>query len=125
VTAKPQKCTGCGREALDFAQPDGGDLICSLCVEDALQERITELRRALRTMSAEEGRLQARLAHEQTTLAEIERVCIECGYDPESGLTVAAWLAVQLAHVPTCGDWVCCDCLDCENRRRAEASHNG
>jgi hypothetical protein len=73
-----------------------GEHICRKCVEEKQQARIAELEQAKRVMATNEGRLHARLAHEQTTLTAIEYACVARGYDPESGELLADWLAAQL-----------------------------
>jgi len=90
---KPVNCTRCKRECFDFRQVSGGARICILCVQDELQGRIAELERA------KSGRLHVRLAHAQATLTQIERACAWHGYDPESGVFVADWIAARLGRV--------------------------
>lgn len=62
------------------------------------QSRVAELEHAKRIMSRNEGRLHARIAQSETTVAEIERVCAQHGYKPNAGTPVADWLRKRLAR---------------------------
>jgi len=93
----PTRCDRCKDECCDWFRESGTDeRICILCVRTELEDRIQELEQAKRVMATNEGRLHARLAQEQTTLAAIERACLERGYDPESGEFVADWIKARL-----------------------------
>lgn len=88
-------CGDCENWRRAFANANGKLL------EQQLEEakaRIIELERTKRIMTANELRLRARIAQDQGTLAEIERVCSKYGYSPLIGTTAADWLRRRLGR---------------------------
>lgn len=62
------------------------------------EARVVQLERKVCIMTANELRLRARIAQDQGTLVEIERVCSIHGYNPLRGTTVADWLRRRLGR---------------------------
>lgn len=96
IDGEKVRCDRCKHECYDFRKTVADERICIMCVQTELEGRIEELERTKRVMATNEGQLHARLAQEQTTVVGIEHVCLERGYDPESGEFVADWIKARL-----------------------------
>lgn len=102
----------CSRCSRSVAVPAGGENV-DLCPKHAslvaasspglarLNASVLEKAQQLHAGRTELGRTHARLAHVETTLAAIERVCTAHGFDAGGGESVAEWIAARLGELET------------------------